>query len=96
MFVGSGAKLVSTLSKIAPKATERLVRKKVIPGTHSGRPRTGRDALHEPGGGLRERGDYAGRARPSVYTKMTIHPRIAAAFGISAAVLLTAVWRART
>jgi NAD(P)-dependent dehydrogenase (short-subunit alcohol dehydrogenase family) len=79
MFVGSGAKFASTLKKVAPH----------------GRPRATRDALYQPGGGLRDRGDSEGLARPSVYTKLTIHPRLAALFAISAGVLLTGVWRAR-
>jgi short-subunit dehydrogenase len=93
LFVGGGAKFVSALSKAAPRLADALVRKTVIPGTHSGRPRASGDALHRPGGGLRERGDYEGIVRPSTYTKMNVHPRIAAAVGISAVIALAAAWR---
>jgi short-subunit dehydrogenase len=93
LFVGGGAKLVSTMDKVAPRLTDKFVEKTIIPGTHSGPPRTGGDALYEPGGGLRERGDYTGVARRSMYTKAAMHPVFSTALAVGAGLLVTAVWR---
>lgn len=78
LFVGSAAKVVSTMNKIAPRLTDTFVAHTVIPGTHSGKPRYDRDALHEPSEDLRERGDYDGLVRRSVYTYASMHPLLAA------------------
>jgi short-subunit dehydrogenase len=78
MFVGSAAKVVSTMNKFAPRLTDKFVANTVIPGTHSGNPRYRRDALHVPSEDLRERGDYDGLVRRSVYTRASMHPVLAA------------------
>jgi short-subunit dehydrogenase len=78
MFVGSAAKLVSTLNKFAPRLTDKIVANTVIPGTHSGKPRYERDALHAAGEDLRERGDYDGLVRRSLYTRASMHPMLTA------------------
>jgi short-subunit dehydrogenase len=78
LFVGGGGKFVSTMSKIAPRVADTVVRRTIIPGTHSGRPRSGRDALYEAGGGLQERGDYEGMVRRSLYTRAAMHPMTSA------------------
>jgi short-subunit dehydrogenase len=78
MFVGSAAKVVSSLHKIAPRLTDKLVANTVIPGTHSGKPRYERDALHTPSEDLRVHGDYDGLVRHSVYTRASMHPMLAA------------------
>ena len=78
MFVGSAAKIVSTLNKFAPRLTDTFVAQAVIPSTHSGKPRYERDALHVPSEDLRERGNYAGLVRRSVYTRASMHPMLAA------------------
>ena len=78
LFVGSAAKVVSTMNKLAPRLTDKFVAKTVIPGTHSGKPRYERDALHEPSEDLRERGRYDGLVRPSLYTTASRHPLLAA------------------
>jgi short-subunit dehydrogenase len=78
MFVGSAAKVVSTLNKLAPRLTDKLVAHTVIPGTHSGKPRYQRDALHTPSEDLRVHGDYDGLVRQSLYTRATMHPMLAA------------------
>jgi hypothetical protein len=65
----------------------------IVPGTHSGRPRQNGDALHQAGGGLRERGDYPGMVRRSLYTWATIHPAMtAAALAGVAAIVWKAPW----
>lgn len=40
------------MDKWAPRMTDRFVERMLISGTHSGQPREGKDALHEPGEGL--------------------------------------------
>ena len=90
LFVGGAAKMVSTLNKLAPRLADKLVANAMIPGTHSGRPPYERgDALHEAGEDLRERGDYPGVVRPSLYTHASMHPMVATAAVLSLGVGLT-------
>jgi short-subunit dehydrogenase len=95
LFVGSSAMMQATMGKLLPGATQKLVAKVLIPGTHSGKPKTGRDALYEAGDGLRERGDYPGMVRPSLYTKAKIHPMIAVAAALGVGLATTALLRGR-
>jgi short-subunit dehydrogenase len=95
LFVGGGAKLVSIMDKVAPRLGDAFVRKVIIPGTHSGRPRVEGDALFQAGGGLRERGDYRGVVRRSVYTSAAMHPLAAMTTAIGAGLLLAAMWPPR-
>lgn len=76
LFVGGGAKLVATLGKIAPRLTDLVLERFLMPATHSGRPRRDEDALHRAGDGLRERGDYPGIVRNSLYTRAAMHPAL--------------------
>ena len=78
MFVGSAAKVVSTMNKFAPRLTDKFVANTVIRGTHSGKPRYTRDALHTPSEDLRVHGDYDGLVRHSVYTRASMHPMLLA------------------
>ena len=78
MYVGSAAKVVSTMNKIAPRLTDKFVATAVMRGTHSGKPRYLRDALHTPSEDLRVHGDYEGVVRHSVYTRVSMHPMLAA------------------
>jgi NAD(P)-dependent dehydrogenase (short-subunit alcohol dehydrogenase family) len=78
MYVGSAAKLVATLNKVSPSLTDKLVENTVIPGTHSGKPRYERDALHTPSEDLRVHGSYEGLVRNSLYTRASMHPMLAA------------------
>ena len=78
MFVGSAAKVVATMNKFAPRLTDKFVANTVIPGTHSGKPRYERDALHTPSEDLRVHGGYDGVVRQSLYTRASMHPMLAA------------------
>ena len=51
LFVGSAGMVVSTLNKIMPGVMDSIVRRVLIPGTHSGDPKHSRDALYQPGDG---------------------------------------------
>ena len=95
LFVGGGAALVATMQKLSPRLTDVVLERTLIPGTHSGRPRHGREALHRPGGALQERGDYEGWVRKSMYTRAMLHPGITAAIAVGAGVLLTQAARLR-
>ena len=93
LFVGGGAKFVATMSSVAPRLTDRVVERVIIPGTHSGEPRRGGQALHTPGEGLHERGRYPGMVRKSMYTRAAVHPVLTGAAAVSAGVILAALWR---
>jgi len=94
VYVGSMARMVGAMEGWAPGLTDRVFEKLLISGTHSGRPRRGgREALHRPGGELKERGDYPGMARPSLYTRASIHPLAAGAAAAGLGLLVTAAWR---
>jgi NAD(P)-dependent dehydrogenase (short-subunit alcohol dehydrogenase family) len=89
MFIGSAAKVVSTMNKLAPALTDKFVAHTVIPGTHSGRPRWEHDALHTPSEDLRERGGYPGLVRRSLYTRASMHPMLtASALALAGGLLL--------
>lgn len=78
MFVGSAARIVSTMNKLAPRLTDKFVATAVMRGTHSGKPRYQRDALHTPSEDLRVHGDYDGLVRHSWHTRASMHPMLAA------------------
>ncbi len=88
LFVGGGARMVAAMAGWAPRLTDRVVGRMVSSGTHSGRPRTSGDALYTRGGGLRERGDYEGLVRRSLYTTAATHPMAAGAVALGATLLL--------
>jgi short-subunit dehydrogenase len=95
MFVGSGAKLASTMGRVAPRLTDRMIEKRVIPGTHSGKPKYSQEALYAAGGSLEARGDYEGMVRRSVYTRAATRPMLAGAVAVGAGVLLATMLRPR-
>lgn len=77
LFVGGGAKAVSAFSTLAPRLTDLLLEKFLIPRTHSGKPARPDDALHQAGGQeLQERGEYPGMVRNSTYTRASMHPAL--------------------
>jgi short-subunit dehydrogenase len=93
IFVGSGAKFVSAMSHWAPRLTDRAVERVIIPGTHSGEMPDGGDALHAPGDGLRERGNYPGLVRRSMYTSAVRRPALTSAALLGTGVLLAVLMR---
>jgi short-subunit dehydrogenase len=95
LFVGGGARLVAAMVPWAPRLGDRAVGSMVGRGTHSGRPRRNGDALYQAGGGLRERGDYDGIARRSLYTTAAMHPLTTGAVAIGATLLLGTLMRGR-
>jgi short-subunit dehydrogenase len=93
LFVGGQAKMISTMHRIAPALTDRVVGKMLFSATHSGKPRSSGEALHQPGGELRERGNYPGMVRASMYTKASIHPVLTSAVAVGAGMLVAALLR---
>lgn len=84
MFVGGGAKIMSTLGRYAPRAADKYMEKMIISGTHSGKPDDApHDGVHRHSFGGQERGDYEGMVRKrSVYTSAAMHPAVASAVGL--------------
>lgn len=93
VMVGSSAKVLSLLNGVSPALTDRLMARFVLKGMHSGRPRSGRPGLYVPTEDLRERGDYHGIVRPSLYTALVTHPRLRNVLGAGALLMLAALWR---
>ena len=93
LFIGGSARFVASMDHWAPRLTDKAIEKVIIPGTHSGRPRHGREALHEAGGDLRVRGDYPGMVRGSMYTRAMIHPVATSAAAVGVGLLLAAFRR---
>jgi hypothetical protein len=61
----------------------------MIWATHTRRERYGRPALYNPSEDLRERGDYRGIVRPSLYTALRLRPAAMALGAAGAAVLFS-------
>jgi short-subunit dehydrogenase len=96
IVVGGSGVVLSMAGAIAPRLTDALLARFLVPGMHSGRLPGGRSAVHEPSEDLRERGDYPGIVRPSLYTALATHPRLAAlAAGAAAGLLLMTRSRGR-
>ena len=80
------------MHRVAPQLSNRLFGRALMSSTHSGRPRTHHEeALYTAGGGLRERGDYEGMVRDSLYTRASMHPFMTAMV-MAGASLLVANW----
>ena len=95
LFVGSAGMVASTLNRIAPGIMDRVVRRILIPGTHSGEPRHSTDALYQPGEGLQERGHYPGLVRSSLYTKAKMNRVVTGAATLGAGLVALTLWRSR-
>jgi hypothetical protein len=94
VFVGAGGKSNAAMGYMAPHLADKYGEKYVIPGTHSGKPRSGRDALEAPSEKLEERGDYPGHvAQSSLYTRATLHPLVTSVAALAAGILLRSWWR---
>jgi hypothetical protein len=73
VYVGSTARVLSLGSTLVPSLLDTVMERLFVSGTHSGRPRHGRSILYEPSNDLRERGEYPGLVRPSLYTAACRH-----------------------
>jgi short-subunit dehydrogenase len=91
IVVGSGGKVLSLAGFIAPKLTDILMARLLLPAMHSGRVPHGRVALTGPTEALEEQGDYHGVVRSSLYTTLITHPAPMRVLGMAAALLLGGV-----
>jgi short-subunit dehydrogenase len=89
IVVGGAGRALEIGWMVAPPLVDGLMARFMIPATHSGREKSGRPALFSPSEDLRERGDYPGIVRPSLYTAVRLRPVMAALGGIGVALLLT-------
>lgn len=80
IFVGSGAKVMSTVNQIAPAVMD-WVGEHLMPGLQlNDRPARRRESsLHSPGSGERVHGDYEGHVMKSFYTRAATNPLITGA-----------------
>jgi short-subunit dehydrogenase len=84
VFVGAGGKMLSLLGNLLPRTMDYVMERRLFDAQDSGRPRHGREGLHEAGSSLSERGEYATHdgghvAGSSIYTQATLHPVLTAA-----------------
>jgi len=97
VYVGGGGALVAMLGHFAPGLTDRLMERTVIPGTPTGRPprrAKDRSGLDGPTEALTTVGNYPGHvARSSLYTQAALHPALAGAVALGAALLLRSMLR---
>jgi short-subunit dehydrogenase len=93
LVVGGAGKLLSIAGFIAPRLTDVLMSRLLLPAMHSGRPRRGHPTLYQPGEELREAGDYRGLVRRSVYTELAMHPRLARLAALTATISIGLLWR---
>jgi short-subunit dehydrogenase len=95
LYVGSSGRLLSIVNGFWPGLTDIFMARAFIPATHSGRPRRSRDLLFRAGSDLRDRGDYEGLVRRSLYTRAIVHRWWRPAAGVAIAVFLSPAWRRR-
>lgn len=94
IFVGSGAKALSAIGRLAPSLVDRATPMLMEQQRRAEPPRHPEGALHQPGEGGHVRGDQPGYVmKTSVYTRAALHPAItgtvlAAGVGLAAAALL--------
>jgi hypothetical protein len=91
LYVGGSARMMATFGTMAPATTDKVSGPMFIKGTHSGRPRDHKEALHQASEDLRERGDYQGLVRRSNYTRMATHPALTGALFVGAGLLMAAM-----
>jgi short-subunit dehydrogenase len=96
IYVGSMARIMSSLGKHAPDAADWLSETMMVPQEFRDEPaRNPEGALYEPGRGGDVYGDHPGFVRPiSVYTRAVTHPMLtsAAVVGGVAAAAVAAAW----
>ncbi|WP_424952543.1 SDR family oxidoreductase [Deinococcus sp.] len=98
VYVGSGGRGIALLGQRAPRLTDRLMERMVIPGTLSGKPPLSREnnALDKPSERLSERGNYPGMVRKiSVYTEAKLHPGLTLAVCLGSGLAMLAWQTAR-
>ena len=94
-FIGSSARMLSTLGNRAPRVADWISEKFLLPAEIGDRPATAGDNLHQGRAEARVRGDHQGSTiRPSLYTRAARNPGATMAIA-AAAVGLGALWLRR-
>jgi hypothetical protein len=87
VMVGGAGRVLEIGWMLAPSFVDGVMSRLMFRAMHSGRPRHGTNALFTPSEDLRERGEYRGIVRPSVYTALRTNPRTTAIAAGCAALL---------
>lgn len=97
VFVGGASAAMSIMGRSAQRTTDRVMEHMAIRSQRTNEPaRPRKDALHEPGDGLSERGDYTGHvAKSSLYTEAMRHPKVSGALLLTTGLLARNLWRGR-
>jgi short-subunit dehydrogenase len=93
--VGAAGRMLALGAVLTPRLVDRIMSGVLLPGTHAGRPPHGRANLFQPSEDLRERGEYQGLVRRSVYTALVTHPRATAVAAIAGAIVVAAARQMR-
>jgi hypothetical protein len=98
LFAGGGGWMMSTLGRLAPRRTDRMMERRMFKKQQQDVPPDRRDALRSPGAyGGEARGTYPGMVRQtSLFTAAEVHP-VATGLAVGAALLagLTLIARSR-
>jgi len=90
-YIGGAAKAMGALRRWAPTVADKVIGATLTQGTHSEKPndRDREGALYQPGFGGQEVGDYEGHVmQTSLYTSASMHPLLAGAVGLGAALAI--------
>jgi short-subunit dehydrogenase len=95
LLVGGSGKMMSVMGRYAPKLNDKYMEKVFYSQNFSGKPvQAPHDGVHQHSFGGEERGDYEGMVRrASGYTSAAMHPLLAGAVGLGAALGLAALMR---
>lgn len=88
--VGAAGKMLALGAVLTPRLVDRIMSGVLLPGTHTGRAPHGRTNLFEASEDLRERGEYPGLVRRSIYTALVTRPRATAVAAAIAGAMLAA------
>jgi short-subunit dehydrogenase len=98
IYVGGASKVLSTMGKVAPRLTDKVMGLTMFESQKSDLPVQHRKGtLYDGDGGLRQRGGHPGRVmESSLYTRASLHPVVTGvALGVAGALLFGAQRAAR-
>jgi short-subunit dehydrogenase len=98
IYVGGGARVMSTMARVAPRTTERVMGPMMFNQQRRNEPpRDPAGALHEPGADGRVHGDHPGYVmHRSLYTRSTLNPTFTGVAVAAAGVAVAAMMQSRT
>jgi hypothetical protein len=95
VFAGGGGKSLAAFGYYTPRLTDKVMQRKMIPGTKSDTPPRPREqnGLDQPSENLQERGDYPGHVnKTSLYTEASLRPGAPGAVVAGAGLVAGVVW----